>query len=122
MGRPYPTHGAETAANRRRAGIWPEGQCPHGPIRPPQPGADRPSVDRERRAKHRSVRLDPAPVRVAVGYDDPDRDGRRRISWADPAAIDRDPNRMATLAVDGANQLVDIGDVGLQLDHEQGSQ
>ena len=117
-----PANGAETAPNRRSAGIWPEGERPDRSIRPSQPGSDHPTVNREGGAEHRAVRLDATPVRVAARDDDPDRDRRRRISWADPAAIDGDPDGVAPFAIDGPDKLVDVGDVGLELNHQEGSQ
>jgi hypothetical protein len=62
-----------------------------------------------------------AAVRPASGNDDPERNGRWRTAGRDPPALDGDADGQPTLTIGGADQLVDIGDVGLQFDHEQGT-
>ena len=68
------------------------------------------------------MRLDATHVRVAARDDDPDRDRRPRIPWADPAAIYGDPDGVASFAFDGPDELVNVRDVGLELDHQKRTQ
>lgn len=60
------------------------------------------------------MRLDPPPVRIAVRDHDPGRD----LAWH-PAAIARDLRRQPALAIDAREQLLDVHELRLELDHEQ---
>jgi hypothetical protein len=63
--------------------------------------------------------MDAPAVRPPGGDDHPN---RRRHPHADiPATFPRDLVGQSPLSIDRADQLVDVGDLGLQLDHEQSS-
>ena len=79
-----------------------------------QPGSDRSPVVRKRGAKHRPVCGDPRPVRPPWRDDDPAGDGLR-----DPATLLDDLPGETSLPVEGADKLIDVRDVRLQLDDQQ---
>jgi len=60
---------------------------------------------------------DSPPIRGAACHDDPARD--QHTGRHGPSMIAGDPGRKPPLPIDGPDQLVQIGDVGLQLDDEQ---
>src|SRR4051812_9748270 len=62
------------------------------------------------------MRRDPSAIGRAVGNDHPGRDPSRPANR--PCLLARDLNRQPALSIDGSDQLVDIGNVGLELDDE----
>jgi len=65
------------------------------------------------------VLRDAPPIRPTRRHDDPERHRRRRVARANPTLIDRHTNCVPLLAMGRAQQLVDVHDVGLELDDEQ---
>lgn len=86
-------------------------QRAHRSRRPPDPRAHRPPVDRERGSQHRPMGVDTPLVRLVLGHDDPAAHACRI-----PAALPRHRDCEACLAIDAADEGVDVDDVGLELD------
>ncbi len=114
-----PTDGGQTAANVLTTQIWPERERADRSSWVLQPAGHRSAVSWECRPKHRAMGLNTSAVRVAVGHDDPGRDRRRRATSRDPAPLDRNLDCESALSVYGTDELVDVGDVRLELDDEQ---
>ena len=112
-GRRTRSNGSQTWPTSPGATPWPERKRRHAPDRIAKPSPHRPAVPRKSRVQHRLVRLDPSPAGPTRRDDQPHRD-RGRI----PAPLPRDLRRESTLPVQRAEHLVDVGDVGLQLDDE----
>src|SRR4051812_1414699 len=98
--------------------ISPEAEATDRPFRVGQPAADRAAVGWVGGAEHRRVGLDSTPIRPALRDDHPRR-YRDAFVLREPAALARNPARDADLAIEGRDELVDVDDLGLQLDDEE---
>ena len=93
----------------------PEGQRGDPPVRASEPTPDRSAVHREGVPKHDPMGGKPGSIRPPLGDDDPRRHGQRV-----PAPIRHDLQGQSTPLVHPTDELVDIDDVGLELDdHER---
>ena len=110
----YTTSSANGDACARQWGNSQEAERIDGSGRRPKPRRDRVAVGRELRPKRRCMAGKQTPIRASVGDRDPARYGR-----GTPTTLPGDARREATLPVDAAHQLVDVDELGLQLDDEQ---
>ena len=83
-------------------------------MRIPEPGPHRVAVGRERVPKHRRMCRNTTPVRLRVGEDNP----HARRDWV-PAAVAGNPGGKTPIAVDRAEQRLDVDEIGLELDDQQ---
>ena len=95
---------------------WPDRERRERAIGAGQPTGDRAPIRREGRPQDRPMGLEASPVRAALARDHPDRH-RCRL----PAEVGHDLRPESPLSIDDADQFVDVGDRGLQLDDAQGA-
>ena len=110
----YATSAANGDARACQRGNSQEAERVDGPGRRPKPRRDRVAVGRELRPKRRCMAGKHTPIRASVGDRDPARYGR-----GTPTTLPGDARREATLPVDAPHQLIDVDELGLQLDDEQ---
>jgi hypothetical protein len=95
---------------------WQEAERPNGMIGLAQPASDAPAVRWQLVANRGGVSRDCPPVRPAVGDDHPNADAGRI-----PASRGGDLRCEAALAIERAEELVQINQLGLELDDEERS-
>ncbi len=113
---PYPVSRRVSTSRHPGQGPLPQRQRRDRPVRRPKPGRHRPTIRRKRVPQHRPMARQSRAVRPAGRHDHPDRH-RQRI----PAAFTGDLPRESTPPTHLADQDVDVNDVRLQLDHDQGA-